>query len=126
MGFLSNIALAGALATAALVPASAQQTLEVSPWTVAEFGGPGGDALSIEKVSGRGAVILLNPRGEECTLRFPLKIGEKIRVRGATVEEQQAVCEVLLISTTEAASAVFSFECLNQTPTSVRACPASK
>lgn len=126
MGFLSNIALAAALAVGALMPVSAQQTLEVSPWTVAEFGGPGGDALSIEKISRTGAVVLLNPRGEECTLRFPMKIGEKIRVRGATVEEQQAVCEVLLMSTTESASAVFSFECLSQTPTSARACPAGK
>lgn len=123
MGFLTKSALAAAVAAGSLWSVSAQETLEVSPWTVAEFGGPGGDALSIEKVSRTGVILLLNPHGEECTLRFPMKIGEKIRVRGATVNEQQAVCEVLLISTTEEPSAVFSFECLSQTPSTKRTCP---
>ncbi len=100
----------------------ADDTLEVSPWTVAEFGGAGGDALSIEKITPTGIVVLLNPHGEDCTLRFPMSIGDKISIRGATVEEQQAVCEVMLMSTTEAPSAIFNYRCLNQTPSNERKC----
>jgi hypothetical protein len=103
--------------------ALAQETVEVTPWTAAEFGGEGGDALSLEKVTPAGAVVLLNPHGETCTLRFPMKIGEKVHLRGATVGDQQSVCEVLLTSATEAPSAIFTFECLNQTPSTERRCP---
>jgi hypothetical protein len=103
--------------------ALAQQSVEVTPWTVAEFGGKGGDALSLEKLTPTGAIVLLNPHGEDCTLRFPMKLGEKVYLRGATVGDQQAVCEVLLLSSTEAPSAVFTFECLNQTPSAERKCP---
>jgi hypothetical protein len=107
---------------ACLGPALADE-LEVTPWTVARFGGSGGDLLSIEKVSPTGAIILLNPHDETCTLRFPMSVGEKVYIRGATVGDQQAVCEVYLRSTTEAPSAVFTFECLNQTPSAERKCP---
>ena len=103
--------------------ALAQEIVEVTPWTAAEFGGKGGDALSLEKITPTGAVVLLNPHGETCTLRFPMKFGEKVRLRGATVGDQQSVCEVLLVSVTEAPSAIFTFACLNQTPSAERKCP---
>lgn len=120
---LKVVLLAGAILTMGPVPgAAADETLEVSPWTVAEFGGKGGDSLSLEKITSRGAIVLLNPHGESCTLRFPMSIGEKVQVRGATVADEQAVCEVLLRSTTEAPSAIFVFECLNQTPSFERKC----
>jgi hypothetical protein len=112
-----------ALLTSSLDIALAQETVEVTPWTAAEFGGKGGDALSLEKVTPTGAVVLLNPHGETCTLRFPMKIGEKVYLRGVTVGDQQAVCEVLLVSASEAPSAIFTFECLNQTPSAERKCP---
>jgi len=109
--------------TSSLHAALAQDTVEVTPWTAAEFGGEGGDALSLEKITPRGAVVLLNPHGEDCTLRFAMKIGEKVRLRGATIGDRQAVCEVLLISATESPSAIFTYECLNQTPSAARRCP---
>jgi hypothetical protein len=109
--------------TSSLGTALADETVEVTPWTAAEFGGKGGDALSLEKITPTGAVVLLNPHGETCTLRFPMKIGEKVRLRGATIGDQQAVCEVLLVSATEAPSAIFTFACLNQTPSAERKCP---
>jgi hypothetical protein len=101
----------------------AEETVEVSPWTAAEFAGKGGDALSIEKITPTGAVVLLNPHSEACTLRFPMRIGEKVHVRGVTIEDQQTVCEVLLRATTEAPSAIFAFDCLNQSPVDDRRCP---
>ncbi len=109
--------------TSSLGAALAQETLELTPWTAAEFGGKGGDALSLEKITPTGAVVLLNPHGESCTLRFPMKIGEKVYLHGATVGDQQAVCEVLLMSATESPSAIFSFECINQTPSAEHKCP---
>ena len=102
----------------------ADDTVEVTPWTVAEFGGQGGDSLALEKITASGAVVLLNPQGEDCTLRFSMSIGEKVKVRGATIEDHQAVCEILLRSTTETPSAVFVFECLDQTPLIERKCPS--
>ena len=108
---------------ASLHTALAQDTVEVTPWTAAEFGGKGGDALSLEKITPKGAVVLLNPNGETCTLRFAMKIGEKVSLRGATIGNQQAICEVLLLSVTESPSAIFSYECLNQTPITERRCP---
>lgn len=109
--------------TSPVQTARAQDTVEVTPWTVAEFGGEGGDALSLEKVTPRGAIVLLNPHGENCTLRFAMQIGEKAHLRGATLGDQQTVCEVLLLSVTENPSAIFSYECLNQTPSTERRCP---
>jgi hypothetical protein len=109
--------------TSSVHPALAQDTVELTPWTAAEFGGKGGDALSLEKITPNGAVVLLNPHGEDCTLRFAMKLGEKVRLRGATIGDQQAVCEVLLVSATESPSAIFTFECLNQTPSAERKCP---
>jgi hypothetical protein len=109
--------------TASLHPALAQETVELTPWTAAEFGGEGGDALSLERITRSGAVVLLNPHGEDCTLRFAMKIGEKVRLRGATIGDQQTVCEVLLVSATESPSAIFTYECLNQTPSAERRCP---
>jgi hypothetical protein len=100
-----------------------QDTVEVTPWTVAEFGGKGGDALSLEKITPTGAVVLLNPHGEDCTLRFAMKVGEKVRLRGATLGDQQSACEVLLMSVTENPSAIFTFQCLSQTPVADRKCP---
>lgn len=103
--------------------ALAQDTVEVTPWTAAEFGGEGGDALSLERVTPIGAVVLLNPHGENCTLRFAMKIGEKVRLRGATVGDRQAACDVILVSSTESPSAVFIYDCLNQTPATEHRCP---
>jgi hypothetical protein len=122
--FTSAVRIAVVVAlTSSLDTARAQETVEVTPWTAAEFGGKGGDALSLEKVTPTGAVVLLNPHGEDCTLRFAMKIGEKVHLRGVTVGDQQAVCEVLLVSATEAPSAIFTFACLNQTPSAERKCP---
>jgi hypothetical protein len=112
------VVLASSLGTAL-----AQETVEVTPWTAAEFGGEGGDALALEKITPPGAVVLLNPQGETCTLRVPMTLGEKVRLRGAPVGDQQAVCEVLRVSATEAPSAIFTFACLNQTPSAERKCP---
>lgn len=103
--------------------ALAQDTVELTPWTAAEFGGKGGDALSLERITPIGAVVLLNPHGENCTLRFAMKIGEKIRLSGATIGDRQAVCEVILASSTQNPSAIFLYECLSQTPTADRRCP---
>jgi hypothetical protein len=122
MGILFNAIIV--LLAALTSHARADDTVEVTPWTVAEFGGQGGDSLSLERITAKGAVVLLNPLDEDCTLRFSMSIGEKVKVRGATIEDHQAVCEVLLRSTTEAPSAVFVFECLDQTPLFERKCPS--
>jgi hypothetical protein len=107
----------------ALAQNAVQDTVEVTPWTAAEFGGAGGDALSLERITPIGAVVLLNPHGESCTLRFAMKIGEKVRLRGATIGERQAACEVILVSSTQNPSAIFIYDCLNQTPATEHRCP---
>lgn len=105
------------------IGSEAQETIRITPWTAAEFGGTGGDALSLERLTPTGAVVLLNPHDEGCTLRFSMRVGERLVVRGGTSEGKQAVCRLLLTSTTQDVTAIFSYECLDQSPVHEKRCP---
>jgi hypothetical protein len=98
------------------------ETIQITPWTAAEFGGEGGDALTLERLTSTGAVVLLNPHDENCTLRISMRLGEHLVVRGATIDGKQAVCKLLLSTTTQDVTAIFSYECLDQSPVAEKRC----
>jgi len=101
----------------------ADETLAVSTESVVEFGSQGGDSFTLERVSHNGVVALLNPHGEDCTLRFPINTGESMLVSAGMTDGQQLVCTVSLDSIVDSSTAIFSYRCSSQSPSKERKCP---
>lgn len=114
----------GVLAAVALTcEVPADETLAVSTESVVEFGSHDGDAFTLERVSHSGVVALLNPNGEDCTLRFPMNTGESMLVSAGMTDGQQLVCTVSLTSIVDSSTAIFVYHCFSQSPSKERKCP---
>ena len=87
--------------------------------------GDGGDSFGMETPASRGEVmILLNPDGEDCTLRFPLRRGEAFRLFVRDVN-QTLSCEISLSDTSEDESATFTSRCATADAATARRCPVA-
>lgn len=94
-------------------PAPPPAVIEVTPATVVAFGAYG-DEASIERApSSTSAIVLLNPHGEDCTLRFELEIGESLLLR-AGGDGQRLLCELGLVSVVNSAAVQFAYTCSPQ------------
>jgi len=117
----------GILAVVALTcEVLADETLAVSTTSVVEFGGRGGDAFTLDAVSQGGVVVLLNPHGEDCTLRFPLNIGDSMLIGAATDDGNRQACTVSLVSIINASTGLFSYSCADQSLSDKPRCPPSQ
>jgi len=99
------------------------ETIAVSTESIVEFGGRGGDAFTLDAVSQDGVVVLLNPHGEDCTLRFPLKVGDSMLIGAAIDDGDKQVCTVSLVSILNASTGLFSYSCANQSRFDKPRCP---
>lgn len=87
--------------------------------------GDGGDSFGMEPASKQHVMILLNPDGEDCTLRFPLRQGEAFRMFVRQGLDQKLACEVSLSMTGKKETATFTSRCVMAEPDSSRRCPTS-
>lgn len=96
------------------LPASARtdEVFMLTPQSHAVLG-DGGDSFGMEAPSSKQEVmILLNPDGEDCTLRFPVKTGEGFRIFVRAGLDQRLVCDVSLSGMGRGATATFSSRCV--------------
>lgn len=90
--------------------------------------GDSGDTFGMEKPSSSHVVILLNPDGEDCTLRFPLRHGEGFRLFVRAGLDQKLSCQISLNTTGEGQTATFTSRCeqveARSEASGARRCPA--
>ena len=96
------------------------ETSTLTPNSVAAFGTMGGDTFGIERISKDSVVVLVRPSGEDCTLRFPINIGESLSLRA---DGQSMLCQASLVSTDQDKKAQFSARCTPQISSNERKCP---
>lgn len=86
--------------------------------------GDGGDTFGMEPPSTHDVTILLNPDGEDCTLRFSLKKGEAFKLFVRAGLDQRLNCHVSLNETGKGQSATFKSQCELAETENERRCPA--
>jgi hypothetical protein len=110
------LTLCTVLAVAMPCALRAEGTFPVTRSSVISFGEGGGDAFGLDGISRDDAtvLVLIQPQGESCTLRFPIRIGEVLKLRASDAKGHPLVCEASLVSITDEATARFSSRCSEQ------------
>jgi hypothetical protein len=113
------------LLSATLSPAFADETFSVAPEQAVTIGGGAGDTFGVESLSqkDRTAVMLLWPKGEDCTFRFPLFVGRSVQLRTEDASGQSLLCWATLRSITDDSRAQFGTDCTVQPRSEERKCP---
>ncbi len=124
-----RLALAGYAVLAVAIPCTLQAdgTFPVTRSSVISFGQGTGDAFGLDEIAeDRASVrVLIQPQGEDCTLRFPIRVGEVLKLRASDGKGNPLVCEASLVSITDEATAQFSSRCSEQTSLDTeRKCPS--
>ncbi len=114
-----------ALVIALTCACQADDTFAVTRASIVSLGAEGGDSFSFERISPetREVVVLLRPKGENCTFRFPVGIGEYVVLRTTDNLGESVVCRASLVSVLDDGTARFSAECAPHAPSSERKCP---
>ena len=117
--------LALLLAATFLSSALADETFSVAPEQAVTIGGGEGDTFGVESLSqkDRMAVLLLRPKGEDCTFRFPLFIGRSVQLRSEDASGQSLLCRATLRSIIDDKRAQFAADCTPQPRPTERKCP---
>lgn len=111
-------------ALVAAVPGRADDSFALGRASIVALGPEGGDTFGLEHIDKDQVVVLLQPRGEDCTLRFPLSVGETLRLRsGPGGSAEDLVCEASLLSIDTKARTQFSAKCSMQAASNERKCP---
>lgn len=110
------------LCAALLSPLEEGQSFIVEPSKVVELGS-NGDTFGVDGFAGDTAVILIRPRGEACTLRFPIRVGESLFIRTSDTDGASTLCEAKLVSIVHDAGARFTAHCSRQDTSTDRKCP---
>jgi len=71
----------------------------------------------------REVVVLLRPKGENCTFRFPVGIGENVLLRTTDKLGEPLLCRASFVSVLDDGTARFAAECTPQAPSNERRCP---
>jgi hypothetical protein len=109
---------------ALLSPLEEGQSLLVTPSQVVDIG-INGDAFGIDNLIDDTAVVLIRPRGEACTLRFPIRIGESLFLRTSDSDGRSILCEAKLVSIVYNQAAQFTTHCSGQITSTDLKCPPS-
>ncbi len=107
---------------ALLSPLEEGQSFLVTPSKVVELG-TNGDTFGIDELVGDTAFILIRPRGETCTLRFPIQVGDSLFIRTSDTDGRSTLCEAKLVSIVQDAGARFTTHCSRQDTSTDRKCP---
>ncbi len=119
------VLLALALVVALTCACKADDTFAVTRTSIISLGAEGGDTFSFERISpeSREVLVLLRPKGENCTFRFPVGIGEYVLLRTTDNLGESLLCRASLVSVLEDGTAHFSAECTAHAPSNERKCP---
>jgi hypothetical protein len=117
--------LAIVLIAALTCTCQADDTFAVTRTSIVSLGAEGGDTFSFERISpeAREVVVLLRPGGENCTFRFPVRIGENVPLRTMDNLGESLLCQARLMSVVDDGTARFSVECAPHAPSNERKCP---
>ena len=117
--------LAMVLVAAPTCTCQADDTFAVTRTSIVSLGAEGGDTFSFERISpeAREVVVLLRPGGENCTFRFPVRIGENVPLRTMDNLGELLLCQARLMSVVDDGTARFSVECAPHAPSNERKCP---
>jgi hypothetical protein len=109
----------------ALLPSAirADETFSVTRNSAITFGHGDGDTFGLDEIQADVVAVLIRPQGEQCTLRFLLLRGEKLRLRAVGTQGESLMCEATLMSA-EGQEARFTARCSEQvTSTTEPKCP---
>ncbi len=95
----------------------ADDAFSVTRNSVITFGHGEGDTFGLDEIQKDGVLVLIRPRGEACTLRFPIVRGEILRLRAVGTQGEPLACEAKLLGT-DGQEARFSAHCSEQLTTS--------
>jgi hypothetical protein len=114
---LSALLLGGAVA--------ADDTFTVLPQQAVSLGTGGGDSFMLEGVSPahNSVTVLLRPKGETCTFRFSVDVGQSVNLRIDSPLGQAYLCEATLRPIIDTGSAQFRAECTEKPVNYERKCP---
>ena len=103
----------------------ADDTFLVTGTSIVSLGAEGGDTFSFERISSesREVVVLLRPKGENCTFRFPVSIGESVMLRTMNNLGEPLLCRASLVSVKSDGTARFSADCTPHAASNERKCP---
>lgn len=106
--------------------AYADDTFTVTLEQAISVGGGDGDTFGVERLSRNDntAVILLRPKGEACTFRFPLSVGRSVQLRTDAADGQSLLCWATLRTIIDDNRAQFAAECTAQPRSDERKCPS--
>ena len=79
----------------ALFPSAikADETFSVTRNSAIAFGHGDGDTFGLDEIQTDVVAVLIRPQGEQCTLRFLLLRGEKLRLRAVGTQGELLMCE---------------------------------
>ena len=102
--------------TLGLTAAHADDTFSVAPQQAVSIGGDHGDTFAVEQISraDNTVVVLMRPKGEDCTFRFSVNPGTALQLRTETADGQTFMCKATLRPIIDDAAAQFAAECSEQ------------
>jgi hypothetical protein len=108
-----------------LGPAGADDTFTVLPQQAVSLGEGNGDSFMLEAISpnDNSVVVLLRPKGEDCTFRFPVSVGQSVQLRIDSRLGQSFLCEATLRPVVNAGGVQFRARCAEKPASYERKCP---
>ena len=108
-----------------LGPAHADDTFTVLPQQAVTIGEGNGDSFMLERISpnDNSIVVLLRPKGEDCTFRFAVEVGRSVQLRIDGALGQSFVCEATLRPIVDTKSVQFRAACAERPASADRKCP---
>lgn len=103
----------------------ADEAFTVTPGQAVSIGGGDGDAFAVERISrnDNAVVVLLHPKGEDCTFRFSVNVGQSVQLRTQASDGQSFLCKATLRPIIDDSRAQFAAECAEQSHADERKCP---
>ena len=108
-----------------LSTARADDTFTVLPQQAVTIGDGNGDSFMLERISpnDNSVVVLLRPKGEDCTFRFAVDVGRSVQLRIDSPLGQSFLCEATLRPIVDTKSVQFRAACAERPATAERKCP---
>ena len=108
-----------------LTLAYADDTFTVVPQQAVSIGEGDGDTFAVEQIlrNDNSVVVLLRPKGEDCTFRFKVSVGRSVQLRTDTPAGQSFLCKATLRPIIDDGSVQFGADCTAQSRSDERKCP---
>jgi hypothetical protein len=108
-----------------LGPAHADDTFTVLPQQAVTIGDGDGDSFMLERISpnNNSVVVLLRPKGEDCTFRFAVDVGRSVQLRIGSPLGPSFLCEATLRPIVDTKSVQFRAACAERPASAERRCP---